>query len=441
MSSIANQRRTDAYGADSGAYGAADEALKARIATFIAAAILAVLLVSFRPFTPQGPTLEAGGGDIVNQLGFGSLGALSLFAIFAFVDKRVAVVLLSPWWLLLLGFLVLSVLNAADPSSAMRAALFTVIAIIGIGAILTLPRDADSFSTALAVAGFIVLGLSYAGLVLFPNEAMHSADSIEPEHAGFWRGVFTHKNVAGPVMACLGFGGIYLWRRGWTWTGAALFILAMVFMSNTGSKTTLALVPLAVLPVILPGLIGMRFLTPLFFIFAMVVTGLATLGIVFLDPLKHLAAEIAPDLTYTGRTSLWEFLGEMIAKRPWTGFGYESFWDTPTVYNVDQPFDRAWDIRGIVHGHNSYLDLAVIMGLPALVVAMFAFLIVPMRDFMRIPRLTENILLGDFFMMILSFTALNAFLESFFFRRADPVWLMFVLAILGLRLVARFPVK
>lgn len=434
MSSIATQRRTDAYGPDA-------EALKARIATVIAAAILTVLFVSFRPFTPQGPTLEEGSGDIVNQLGFGSLGALSLFAILAFADRRVAAALLSPWWLILLGFLVLSVLNAADPSSAMRAGLFTVIGIMGVGAILTLPRDADSFSTALAVAGFIVLGLSYAGLVLFPNEAMHTADSIEPQHAGFWRGVFTHKNVAGPVMACLGFGGIYLWRRGWAWTGAALFILAMVFMSNTGSKTTLGLVPLAVLPVILPGLIGMRFLTPLFFVFAMAVTGLATLGIVFLDPLRELAAELAPDLTYTGRTSLWEFLGEMIAKQPLTGYGYESFWDTPTVYNVDQPFDRAWDIRGIVHGHNSYLDLAVVMGLPALAAAVVAFLIVPMRDFSRIPRLKENILLGDFFMMILSFTALNAFLESFFFRRADPVWLTFVLAILGLRLVARFPVK
>ena len=44
-------------------------------------------------------------------------------------------------------------------------------------------------------------------------------------------------------------------------------------------------------------------------------------------------------------------------------------------------------------------------------------------------------------MMIVLFTALNAFLESFFFRRADPVWLFFVLGLLGLRLVARFPIR
>ncbi|MGE0502789.1 MAG: O-antigen ligase family protein [Rhizobiaceae bacterium] len=429
---MANPRRTEAAEA---------ERLTARAATVIAAILLTVLLVTFRPFTPQGPTLEAGSGDIINQLGFGSVGALSLFAIFTLVDRKVAVALLSPWWIIVLGFLALSVMNAADPSSATRAAMFTVIAVIAVGAILSLPRDADAFSTALSVSALVVLALCYAGLALYPNEAIHSADSIEPEHAGFWRGLFAHKNITGPVMACLSFGGLYLWRRGWTWSGIVIFVLAIAFMSNTGSKTTLGLVPVAVLPVLLPGLIGMRFLTPVFFVLALAITGLVTLGIVFIDPLKDLAATMAPELTYTGRTTLWEFSGEMILKRPWTGYGYESFWDTPLLYTIDQPFDRAWDIRGIVHGHNGYMDIAVIMGLPALAFAVIAFIVAPMRDFMRTPLLRENILIADFFMMVLFFTALNAFLESFFFRRADPVWLFFVLAILGLRLAARFPVR
>ncbi len=431
VSSIASPRRTEVEEAK----------LVRRAATVAACVLFTILLVTFRPFTPQGPTLEGNSGDIVNQLGFSSIGALSLFGLFALVDRRVAATLLSPWWLIMLGFLALSVIDAMHPPSAMRAAMFTVIGILAIAAVLTLPRDADAFSTVIAVAGFTVIGLSFVGLVLFPEEAKHVADSIEPEHAGFWRGIFAHKNIAGPVMACLSFGGLYLWRRGWSWSGAAIFALAILFMSNTGSKTTLGLVPLAILPVLLPGLMGVRFLTPLFFVIAMIGTGLGTLGIVFIDPLKQLAAQIAPDLTYTGRTSLWEFSGEMILQRPWVGYGYESFWDTPFLYTVDQPFDRAWDIRGIVHGHNSYLDLAVYMGVPALVFGVIAFLLAPLRDFLRIPPLRENILLGDFFMMALTFTALNAFLESFFFRRADPVWLFFVFAILGLRLVARFPVK
>ena len=68
--------------------------------------------------------------------------------------------------------------------------------------------------------------------------------------------------------------------------------------------------------------------------------------------------------------------------------------------DTDQPFDRPWDIRTIVHGHNGYLDIALMMGIPALCVAVFTFLIEPLRDYMRIPQLKENIFLGDFFMMI-----------------------------------------
>ena len=59
---------------------------------------------------------------------------------------------------------------------------------------------------------------------------------------------------------------------------------------------------------------------------------------------------------------------------------------------------------------------------------------------MRIPARKENIYLGDFFMMVVLFTALNAFLESFFFHRADPVWMFLVLGLLGLRHVSLRPI-
>lgn len=403
--------------------------------------MLSVILITFRPFSPAGAPDAPEGGDIVNQLGFGSLGVVAIFVLLTFSDGRKLHALLSPAMVVMFGFFLLSVMNATDPPSAMRAAGFTIIGVLTMAAIITAPRDADSLSTVFAVSSLIVLGVCYAGLVLFPQEAMHNTDSFEPEHAGLWRGSFSHKNIAGPVMACLSFAGIYIWRRGRRMAGTIIVVLAMVFMLNTGSKTTAGLVPASILLVVLPGMIGMRLLTPLLFVLLIVGTAFATLGIVFIDPLRHLAAEYAPHLTYTGRTALWEFGGEMIARRPWTGYGYESFWSTPFVWTMDQPFDRDWDIRGIVHGHNGYLDMAVIMGVPALVAAVVAFLIVPLVDYMRIPLRRENVFLGDFFMMVLLFTALNAFLESFFFRRADPVWLFFVMSIMGLRMVSRFPLR
>jgi O-antigen ligase len=411
----------------------------AGLPTAIASGMLAMLMISFQPFQPGGSGYVAG-GNIVNQLGYGTLGAISIASLAAFATPRVISALFSPSLLVLFGFFLLSVANSLDPSAAARAASFTFIGILVVATVLAIPRDADAFSTALAVAGLATVALSYVGLALFPNEAVHTTASAEPQHAGLWRGVFTHKNIAGPVMACLAFCGLYLFRRGRRRSGAILFAGAMIFVLNTGSKTAAGLVPVAMIVVALPGLYGVRPLVALLFWLTVAGTAVATLGIVFIDPLRHLAAQHFPDLTYTGRTTLWEFSGEMIVKRPWTGYGYESFWQTPLLENSSQPFDRDWDIRDIVHGHNGYMDIAVFMGLPALFVAAWAFLVVPVVDFLRIPRLRENVLLGDLFMMILLFTALNAFLESFFFRRADQVWLFFVFAVIGMRLVARFPI-
>lgn len=437
MSNTAIRRRTDPVATDR---------TVAKAATSVAAILFTIAIISFRPFQPAGGGVAevgaaAGGGDVLNQLGFGGLGAVAVIALLCLADPRRISVLLSPWWLLMLAFVLLSVLNAGDPSSAMRTAIFTLIGMVTMCAVVILPRDADAFSVVLVALSATVLGLSYIGLVILPDIAIHSAASQEPQHAGLWRGLFSHKNVAGPVMACISFAGFYLYRRGWKWIGTGIFVAALIFVSNTGSKTTAGLVPLAILIVAMPSLIGMRLITIVLFFAAIIGTALGTVGIVYLDFMKALAAEHFPGLTYSGRTALWQFAGEMLVKQPWTGYGFDNFWGTPLLSNTVQPFDREWDIRTIVHGHNGYVDIALTMGIPALCAAVMMFIVEPARDYMRVPHRRENVFLADFFMMALLFTTLNAFLESFFFRRADPVWLFVVLSITGLRFVARFPVK
>ena len=45
------------------------------------------------------------------------------------------------------------------------------------------------------------------------------------------------------------------------------------------------------------------------------------------------------------------------------------------------------------------------------------------------------------FITLWIFTALGASLESFFFRRADPVWFTMLIAVVGLRLTAHISRK
>ncbi len=434
MSNIASPKRIEPF--------ALHGAISARTAAIaLATLVLCLLLISFKPYQPLPEPGSQTGGDIINQIGFTGLGLGSALAMLVLAPRTLLASLLGAGWFVMFGFLALSVLNAPDPASALRTSIFTLSALLGVLAVLTLPRDADGLSIVLFTAGILTLAVSYAGLALFPELAKHTADSVEAEHAGLWRGVFPHKNIAGPVMASLSFAGVYLYRRGWAVRGSLLFALAFLFMANTGSKTTLGLVPLVAAAVIVPGLIGLRRLTPVIFAFGMIGGSLATIGIVFIKPLKELARDLAPNLTYTGRTQLWSFSGDMIAKKPWTGYGYESFWGTPTVTAMDRFFDQDWDISNIVHGHNGYLDIAIHMGLPALAAALILFIAVPMFDYARTPLRRENVFLSDFFMMVCIFGAFNALLESFFFRRADPVWLLFFMSLIGLRMTARFAVQ
>jgi hypothetical protein len=148
-----------------------------------------VLLISFRPFQPASTAIAGSGGDLVNQLGFGALGGVSVLAMTLLGNPRTLVALISPMWIVMFGFLFLSTFVAIDPGAAQRAVLFTVIAAICMIAVLALPRDADGFSLALVIAAFAVLTLSYAGLVLVPDLAKHTANEIEAEHAGLWRGI------------------------------------------------------------------------------------------------------------------------------------------------------------------------------------------------------------------------------------------------------------
>jgi len=407
--------------------------------TAIAALLFAVLLISFRPFQPLGTGLSTNSGDIVNQLGFGLVGITALASLLMLADRRVVVALLSPWWLLALALLGLSIAQTPVPADTMRSFAFSLIGVVTVMAVLALPRDAEAFSHMLAFVGFVVIALCYYGVVAMPGVATHQPGEVEAQLSGLWRGLFTHKNIAGPVMVDLAFAGIYLWRRGWRRAGAAMFVLTVIFVWNTGSKTALATMVFSAVLVTLPMVFGARLAVVALVLSAILCMAVATLGTVFIEPVRQLAAMIVPDLTYTGRTSIWEFAGEMIARRPWTGYGFENFWLTDTVFNTGgQPFDRDWDIRGTVNGHNGYLDMVIDMGFPAMCVAVVTLVLVPLRDYMRVPLYRENVLLADLFMMIITFSLLDAFLETFFFQRTNPMWMFFAVAVLGIRLVGRF---
>lgn len=405
----------------------------------LATIVLAVIWISFQPF------IGANSGEVesslINQYGYTSLCLLSLALLFSATDRRVVVALIAPSWLILMAaLLVPAIFNSAD-SDTVRAIIFALIAMVLAANFITLPHNADELSHVFLWACFLVLGLCYLGLLIFPADAIHQASESESHHAGFWRGLYTHKNIAGPIMAAIAFVGVYLVRRGMRLSGIFIAMAALFFIANTGSKTSLILAPAVMMMVLLPSLMGLRGLAAFFVLAAMLVTHALTIGTVFSPLFDSILRSVDPVTTYTGRIEIWEFAKPYLLESAWTGYGFDGFWRSDLVELGEQPFDRAWDPRGVVHGHNGYLDFALVAGIPMMLVLVWVTVLAPVFDYLRTPRLNENVLLSDLMFMIVAFIVMNAALESFFFRRADPVWLTLIIALFGLRLAARLPVN
>jgi O-antigen ligase len=95
----------------------------------------------------------------------------------------------------------------------------------------------------------------------------------------------------------------------------------------------------------------------------------------------------------------------------------------------------------MVHGHNSYIDMLVSIGLPGLFLVALVLLVLPLVDYHRARRFSENDALSRLYLRLWLYGVMVACLESFFFRRADPVWFTLILAVLGLRLVSLWRVS
>ncbi|MGI9364444.1 MAG: O-antigen ligase family protein [Rhizobiaceae bacterium] len=405
------------------------------------ALILTVVLISFRPFSsgyvPQiGEPLPQQQGDIANQIGFGLVG---LFCAALLIKRSCSSVLtasLHPAWVLLTPVLFMSVVSSDNPMASFRAMMFSLIVVMAAFTALSLPRNLPELVQVLAISCGIALVFSYLAVFFVPAQGVHAGEIFEVQHTGLWKGVYDHKNVAAYVMGSFTIIGWFVARNGKPVAGALLILFSLVFVVQAGSKTVLGILPATILAAMIAHWVSWRPIKFLVVVTPVLILTAVTLGSVIYDPILTALQSVFPGLTYTGRLDLWIFGIEHASKAPWLGYGFESFWSTPRVIGLEQPIELSWDVRGIVHGHNSWLDSALAFGVPGALILFGALVILPVWDYLRIPASGNAGRLADLYIAIWMFTALGACLESFFFRRADPVWFCMLIAVVGLRLTA-----
>jgi O-antigen ligase len=303
-----------------------------------------------------------------------------------------------------------------------------------------LTRGLRHFSNLLLAIAVLILVLSYLGVLVAPHLSIHQpGDIAEPELAGDWRGIFGHKNGAAPAMAIFIYVGWLVARLGRPLLGAVVAIAALIFLIYTHGKSAMALV--FVIPVLAffvdrarsvwgKALIAFGPLALICFL---------TIGSITSDAARSLISALPIDVTFTGRTEIWSFAIESLSAHPWKGHGFEAFWYSEAVRFGAEDSTR-WMVE-VATSHNSYVDLALTIGLPGLALVGLAFLVRPLRDFQHRLATSENIEFSRFFLVLWLFSLYLGTFEAFFLSRPSVMWFVLALSVCGLRYSSQLAVK
>ena len=131
------------------------------------------------------------------------------------------------------------------------------------------------------------------------------------------------------------------------------------------------------------------------------------------------------DLTFTGRTIIWDFANYEIDRRPLLGWGYQSFWlvgpDAPSI--VDAP---GW-VKTMPNAHNGYYDTMLEMGYVGLAL-LVTFIIATLH---AIGRVADRDPARAWLVLSLAlFIIFYNFLESLWMRGFEFLWVVFRLSLL-----------
>ena len=141
---------------------------------------------------------------------------------------------------------------------------------------------------------------------------------------------------------------------------------------------------------------------------------------------NRLSLSLFGDMTFSGRTFIWDFADLEIGRRPLLGWGYGSFWlvgpDGPSFTDAEG-LSRLW-IKVTPNAHNGYVDTILETGYAGYVLLMiFIF-----TTFHAVGRVADRDPTRALLLLSLAlFVALNNLLESAWLRGSDLLWVMFVI--------------
>ena len=258
-------------------------------------------------------------------------------------------------------------------------------------------------------------GVVGVGLIVSQEEIVHT---------GSWRGIYIHKTFLGSIMSIgsliFFFCGIGKYKYLWLIWPSFLLTIFLLLRSTTTAALGILLIIMMIIPCC-------RLLRINFSLYLSLFLGLfllaATASTAIASNADSIFNSIGKEPTISGRTLVWPLLLDKIWKRPWLGYGYETFWEGGWQ---GEPAD-IW--RGLMggfeppHAHNGFLELWLDIGLIGLAVFTVSFATVLWRSLVW---LQKNKSIEGIAPIILLIQIILLNLTESYLMRSDIYWLLYV---------------
>lgn len=262
-----------------------------------------------------------------------------------------------------------SVERAATVNMAAQLVLFSL---IGLGA--AVGRRVGDLLRVAAQASFIVVGVNILSAVVSPGTAigLHYGDVA-------MKGVFSNKNALGfqALMAMLALGAHAISQAGRQRTWAVLGFVGATGLLLASTSRTAWVMALAAALIAAALAFVVRFRRPVAVPVVAWAVAAALVGGVVYAYRDSLLLLLGRDPTLTNRTVIWQIVGDAIAQRPVTGYGWGALWQ-PGMSFSEQLWAKNNEIP-FYHAHSGYLDVAIQVGVVGLILVMIFWASVTLR--------------------------------------------------------------
>ena len=197
-----------------------------------------------------------------------------------------------------------------------------------------------------------------ASLSIFFSALMPGYIHKAPELAGMWSGIFGHKNELGYMMAWSA--GLFLHlglsinRYRWLMWVLCGISICLIILSRSTTSLTIMLAMILLLPFY--KLIKQNNYKLQVIMSSIVLMLLISSSIFITNNAEGVVGASGKDLTFSGRSDLWEMIIAKILERPLLGYGFYGFWTTSAASNLRATLNWA------SNAHNGFLELLLELG-------------------------------------------------------------------------------